>query len=67
MTTNTIDNDVLTWILFHHSYSLEWPDPFIVGRLSIGGYKCQLKARMGGARLTQLELIGYMAPFARKL
>ena len=24
MAINTIDNDILTWILFHHSYDLEW-------------------------------------------
>ena len=41
------------------------PETFIAGHLSIGDFKCQLC--MGDVRLPQLQLIGHMAPFARKL
>ena len=52
MTTNTIDNDTLTWILFHHSYRavmvLSGQTP-----LSQGAYR--LKIISASSRLTWVQ------------
>ena len=69
MTTNTIDNDKLTWTLFHHSY---WTALVLSGQtlLSQGAYRFKIisialhETSAGSARLPQLQLIGHVAPFA---
>ena len=58
---NTIDDDTLTWILFHHSYQTAVVlsgqiDPFVTGHLSIGD-KCQLYTKTTTALSHDVKII----------
>ena len=64
MTTNIISNDTLSYLDFispqlsdSYMYDLQWPHPFIAGRLSIGDYKHQLYARLLQVMLATVRLV----------
>ena len=66
MTTNTIDNDTyldFVSLQLSNSYGLEWPDPFVAGRLLIGDYIKVPAQDSHGWRKTNRDV----ALFARKL